>query len=495
MTEHSTETIPVKSLDTRIASTAYDSHHPPSLELIDQCVHCGFCLPTCPTYLLWNEEMDSPRGRIYLMKMGSDAEAGVAPMDEKFVSHFDKCLGCMACVTACPSGVQYGKLIEDTRAQIERNYRRPLFDRLFRKLIFSLFPYPHRMRLLMFPLWLYQRSGLRWLLRKTGFLRLLPQRLRSMESLLPELCLRALFASVPRSVLPEDKSRREPRLRVGVLLGCVQRVLFTNVNAATIRVLAALGCEVFVPPEQGCCGALMAHAGREPEALDAARRLIECFERAGVDLIAVNSAGCGSNIKEYAHLLRDDPDFAERAKAFSAKCRDISELVAELGIESPLHSIRLKIAYHDSCHLQHAQGIRTQPRLLLNAIPGIELIELPEAAICCGSAGIFNLIEPETALQLADRKAQHIILSGAQALVSANPGCLLHIASALKRADHPLPVFHLIEFVDAALDLSPRARTPKRHLQPRTRLRSPASVAGTAPVAAKPVRLSKPERS
>ncbi len=457
MTQHLTQqTVTVESIEKRSAPSAYDSHHPPSLELIDQCVHCGFCLPTCPTYLLWNEEMDSPRGRIYLMKMG--AEGGIAPMDVKFVSHFDKCLGCMACVTACPSGVQYGKLIEATRAQIERNYKRPFLDRLFRKLIFSLFPYPNRLRLLMLPLWFYQRSGLRWLLRKSGLLRLLPRRLRFMESLLPEIHLRALFTPIPSRVFPHDSANalskatpeRKPRLRVGVLLGCVQRVLFSNVNAATVRVLAALGCEVVVPPKQGCCGALMAHAGREPEALAAARRIIEIFERAGVDAIAVNSAGCGSNIKEYAHLLRDDPEFAERARAISAKCRDISELVAEFGFEGQPNPIRLKIAYHDSCHLQHAQGIYTQPRQMLNAIPGLELMELPEAAICCGSAGVFNLIQPDTARQLADRKAQYVINSGAQALVSANPGCLLHIASGLRRAGHPLPVFHLIEFVDAA---------------------------------------------
>jgi glycolate oxidase iron-sulfur subunit len=439
------QTVPVENLTKHSESSIYDSHHPPSADLIDQCVHCGFCLPTCPTYLLWNEEMDSPRGRIYLMKMG--AENGVARMDEKFVGHFDKCLGCMACVTACPSGVQYGKLIESTRAQIERNYRRPFLDRLFRKLIFALFPYPNRLRLLMLPLWLYQRSGLQWLLRKNGLLHLLPRNLGGMELLLPEIRLRSMFAPVPRRVVPTGK----PRMRVGVLLGCVQRVFFSEVNTATIRVLANLGCDVIVPEKQGCCGALMAHAGRETEAVDAARRLIEIFERAEVDVIAVNSAGCGSNIKEYAHLLRDDPEFALRAEVIAAKCRDISELIAELGISRPLHPVPLKVAYHDSCHLQHAQGIRTQPRQLLNSIPELELLELPESAICCGSAGVFNLLEPETANQLADRKAQHIINSGAQALVSANPGCLLHISSGLKRAEHPLPVFHLVEVIDAAL--------------------------------------------
>jgi glycolate oxidase iron-sulfur subunit len=438
----------VKAITKQGGASVYDAHHPPATELIDQCVHCGFCLPTCPTYLLWNEEMDSPRGRIYLMKMAADG--GVASMDKTFVSHFDKCLGCMACVTACPSGVQYGKLIEANRAQIERNYRRPFLDRLFRRLIFSIFPYPKRLRWLLLPLWFYQRSGLRWLFHKIGLIRSLPVRLRSMESLLPEIYLRELFAPIPRDVMP----KRAPRMRVGVLLGCVQRVFFGNVNDATIRVLAAHGCEVIVPQEQGCCGALMAHAGREPEALDSARHIIEVFERANVDAIAVNSAGCGSNIKEYGHLLRDDPEYAQRAKAIAAKCRDISELIAELGAEGLTHPVQMKMAYHDSCHLQHAQGIRTQPRQLLNGISGLELIELPESAICCGSAGIFNLTEPETAQQLADRKAQNIINSGAEALVSANPGCLLHIASGLKRAGHPLPVFHLIEVVDAALGFS-----------------------------------------
>jgi glycolate oxidase iron-sulfur subunit len=449
MTQPTTkQTVRIEALEKPSALSIYDSHHPPAMDLIDTCVHCGFCLPTCPTYSLWHEEMDSPRGRIYLMKMA--AEGGVARMDEQFVGHFDKCLGCMACVTACPSGVEYGKLIEATRAQIERNYRRPFLDRLFRKLIFSLFPYPNRLRWMMLPLWFYQKSGLRWLMHKSGLLSLLPERLRSMESLLPELSLRALFAPLPRQSAPQLK----PRLLVGVLLGCVQRVFFSDVNAATVRVLDALGCEVVVPPEQGCCGALMAHAGQEPEALDSARRIIEVFERSRVDVIAINSAGCGSTIKEYAHLLQDDPEFAERAKVVGAKCRDISELIAELGFEKPVNPIRLKAAYHDSCHLQHAQSIRTQPRQLLNAIPGLELIELPEAAICCGSAGIFNLTEPVTARQLADRKAQNIIDSGAQALVSANPGCLLHIASGLKRAGHPLPVFHVIELIDAALGLS-----------------------------------------
>jgi glycolate dehydrogenase iron-sulfur subunit len=446
--------------------SAYDAHHPPSLELIDQCVHCGFCLPVCPTYQLWNQEMDSPRGRIYLMKMA--AEGAVERMDPTFVSHFDRCLGCMACMPACPSGVQYSKLIEATRAQIERNYRRPLLDRLFRKLIFAIFPYPKRLRWLALPLWFYQRSGLRWLLRKTGLLRLLPARVQSLEAILPELHLRTLFASSPERVLgmpkretgiaslPTAGARAGARpLRVGVLTGCVQRVFFSEVNAATIRVLDALGCEVVIPPEQGCCGALMAHAGGEEQAERVARKLIDVFDRAEVDVIAINAAGCGSHMKDYAHLLRDDPEYAARARVFAAKCRDITEVITELGFDAPPNRLALKVAYHDSCHLQHAQGIRIQPRQLLHAINGLEVTELPESGTCCGSAGIYNLIEPKPAMELGDRKARHVIASGAQALVSANPGCLLQIASALKRAGHPLPVFHIVELLDAALGERP----------------------------------------
>jgi glycolate oxidase iron-sulfur subunit len=462
-------------------NSVFDSHHPPAPELIDKCVHCGFCLPVCPTYVLWNEEMDSPRGRIYLMKMG--AEGGVTQMDEKFVGHFDQCLGCMACMTACPSGVQYGKLIESTRAQIERNYRRPFWDRLFRRLIFSVFPHPNRLRLLLLPLWLYQQSGLQRLLR--ALLQRLPQRLRSlpllerlmmMEALSPDVSLASFRDRFPGVAFPLQPQQLEATTavrggdiapstlkarRVGVLLGCVQRVFFSNVNAATMRVLVAAGCEVVIPREQGCCGALMTHAGREKEAIVAARRLIDVFERAEVDTIVINAAGCGSNMKEYAYLLRDDPEYAERAQAISAKCRDVTEFLIEIGFEGPFQPLRLKAAYHDSCHMQHAQAIRTQPRQLLKSIPEMDIVELPEGAICCGSAGIYNLVEPRPAAELADRKAAHILNSGADVMISANPGCLLHIASALRRKGHSVPVFHIVEVIDAAL-----ARRNKTELAP-----------------------------
>jgi glycolate oxidase iron-sulfur subunit len=424
--------------------SVFDAHHPPSPDLIADCVHCGFCLPTCPTYLLWGEEMDSPRGRIYLMKLGNEGKAEMSPT---YVRHFDQCLGCMACLTACPSGVQYDKLIEATRSQIERNYPRSLPDKLFRRMLFELFPHPNRLRLAAAPLWIYQQSGLRRLIQRSGILEVFPARLKAMEALLPPVSLRGLTNTIPRRTLPKGPAR----MRVGLLLGCVQRVFFSDVNAATARVLAAEGCEVITPPEQGCCGALMVHAGQEADALTLARRTIDVWERANVDTIVINAAGCGSTLKEYGHLLRDDPQYAERARQFSAKCKDISEVLAELEPRAPRHPINLKVAYHDACHLQHAQGVRTEPRKALSTIPGLEIREIPESAICCGSAGIYNLVEPEPAQQLGDRKVQNVLMTGADMLATSNPGCLLQIMNGLQRAGKPMPAVHPVELIDASI--------------------------------------------
>jgi glycolate oxidase iron-sulfur subunit len=415
-------------------------------DLIADCVHCGFCLPTCPTYALWGEEMDSPRGRIYLMKLGLEGGAGAAMSDE-FVGHFDKCLGCMACLTACPSGVQYDKLIEATRAQIERNHPRSWTDRWFRQLLFALFPHPRRLRAASLPLLLYQRSGLQWLARRSGFVRLLPARLRSMEALAPPVRLDAFAGSMPE-VLP---ARGERRGRVGLLLGCVQRVFFRHVNEATARVLAAEGFDVVIPRTQGCCGALMVHAGCEADAQALARQTIDAFEAANVDAVVINAAGCGSTMKEYGHLLRDDPHYARRAQAFSAKCRDISEVLATHPPRSTRYPIALRVAYHDACHLQHAQRVKLQPRQVLASIPGLEVVEVPEAAICCGSAGIYNLVEPAAAQDLGGRKATHVVATGADAVVSGNPGCLLQIRASLERLGRPLPAYHLVELLDASI--------------------------------------------
>ena len=422
----------------------FDTHHPPDPELLADCVHCGFCLATCPTYILWGEEMDSPRGRIYLMKM---AEEEAVAVDATFTRHIDQCLGCMACVTACPSGVQYDKLIEATRAQVERHAPRTPADRLFRSLLFTLFPYPRRLRTLLPLLWLYQKSGIQRLLRTRLATRLIPQRLLGMESVMPPVHLRSLLAH--RAAYTRARSTR--RLRVGMLSGCVQSVFFDAVNAATIRVLTAEGCDVVVPPTQGCCGALHIHAGQEEGGLAFARRLIDTFEAWNVDTIVVNAAGCGSTLKEYGYLLRDDPVYAERARAFSAAVRDVSELLAELEPVAPRHPIHARVAYHDACHLAHAQGVRSQPRSVLRAIPGLELVDIPEAEICCGSAGIYNLVQPEPAAQLGERKARNILSVQPEMIATANPGCLLQITSTLQRLDANIPTIHPIELVDASI--------------------------------------------
>ena len=421
--------------------SAFDAHHPPSRQIIDTCVHCGFCLPVCPTYVLWNEEMDSPRGRIYLMKMASEGKSQITP---QWVSHIDACLGCMACMTACPSGVDYGKLIEATRSQIERKHTRSVAENLYRQFIFSLFTRPDRLRLLRWPLLAYQKTGLQTVLRRTGALKLLPKRLQTMEALLPNL---PQGEAIPELTPAHGTARR----RVGLLLGCVQREFFPQVNAATVRVLAAEGCEVVAPQEQPCCGALLVHAGEEQAALELARRTIDAFERARVETIVTNAAGCGSNLKEYGHLLRDDPQYAGRAKNFSAKCKDISEVLSELEPRARRNPLPSRVAFHDSCHLQHAQGVRLQPRSLLAQIPELQLLEIPEAAICCGSAGIYNLVQPDAANALGDRKAQLIAPLNADVIVTGNPGCVLQLQSSLARLGKRTSVFHTIQLLDASI--------------------------------------------
>jgi glycolate oxidase iron-sulfur subunit len=422
------------------AFPAFDDHHPPDKALIDECVHCGFCLPTCPTYVLFGEEMDSPRGRIYLMNKGLDEE----PMNDEMVRHWDLCLGCMACVTACPSGVQYDKLIESTRQQVERRYERRADDKAFREMIFQFFPYPDRLRALAAPMRLYQRFGVGDKLRKAGIMQRIPAKMRAMEALLPDLPKEEKIPDLTGPV--GDK-----RCRVGVLTGCVQRVFFSPVNAATVRVLAAEGCEV-VAPKQGCCGALSTHAGREEESLEFARKTIETFDDLNLDYVVVNAAGCGSTMKEYGYLLRDDPEYAERAKAFSAKVRDVSEFLQELGPVAERNPLPVTAAYHDACHLAHAQGIRRQPRQTLKQIPGMDVKEIREAEICCGSAGIYNMVEPEPAAELGERKANNILKTGAQMIVTSNPGCMLQIQSSLKQMGRDgLPMAHPVEVLDASL--------------------------------------------
>ena len=401
------------------------------------CVHCGFCLPACPTYQLWGEEMDSPRGRIHLVTQVLDG----AELTPAAAEHFDRCLGCMACMTACPSGVQYDQLIEVARTwtATEGGAR----ERAEQAAIFSVFPYPRRLRALAGPLRALQRTGLDRRLARSS----LPRRI----SPVLDAALKIAPPRSGRSVrLPERiPARGQRRAVVGMLTGCVQSVFFPGVNAATARVLAAEGCDVIVPREQGCCGALSLHSGRHDEAESFARRTVSVFERAGVETVIVNSAGCGSAMKEYSRLLTGSDG------GFSTRVRDLAEFLAELGPVSVRRPVPVTVAYHDACHLAHAQRITREPRELLRAIPELELRELPDAGTCCGSAGVYNLLQPDAAGELGDRKADAVLSTGASLLVSANPGCTMQIAAALAARGETIAVAHTAEVLDASINGTP----------------------------------------
>ena len=435
-------TTPAGSAETNLPQTgpsAFDPHHPPQRELLDDCVHCGFCLPTCPTYQLWGEEMDSPRGRIYLMDLAEKGEIG---LDGPLAEHMDACLGCLACVTACPSGVQYDKLLESVRPQLERNVERTRGDRLFREAIFALFPYRRRLQAAALPGALYQKLSKVPAIRRLADA--LPGRLAAMESLLPPVTVREAFARLPEY----NPAVGEKRGTVALLSGCVQDVFFHRVNEATVRVLTAEGLDVVVPRDQQCCGALELHAGRDEPALGRARRLIARFERLGVGQVVANVAGCGSSMKDYGHLLADDPEWAERAAAFSAMVRDVHEVLADLEPRAPRSPVRARVAYHDACHLGHAQGVRDQPRTVLRSIPGVEVVDIPDAALCCGSAGIYNMVNPEAADELGRRKADNVRAVAPEIVVTANPGCLLQIGKHLGK---DLPLLHPVQLLDASI--------------------------------------------
>ncbi|MFC6707628.1 (Fe-S)-binding protein [Flexivirga alba] len=422
---------------------AFDAHNPPSQELIADCVHCGFCLPACPTYQLWGEEMDSPRGRIHLMQAGLEG----APLTDQMVEHFDACLGCMSCVTACPSGVQYDRLLEQTRAQVERRHERSRSEKALRETIFSLFPYPARLRKLRGPLRATQRLGLDRALRRTRLLDRFFPGLAAMERLTPKLGTAEKLPAVVPAV-------GEQRAVVGLLTGCVQDVFFSDVNAATARVLAAEGCRVVIPSGQGCCGALSSHSGREAEAQRFAQQTMATFDAAPeIETVVTNAAGCGSAMKDYGPLFAAENDDAttQSAEAFASNVRDLSEVLTELGTVATRHPLPMRIAYHDACHLGHAQGVRSQPRELLRAIPGVQLVEIPDAAICCGSAGVYNILHPQTAAELGEAKARSIMATKPDLIVTANPGCLMQIANALERLGTPIPMAHTATVLDASI--------------------------------------------
>jgi len=415
-----------------------------SVEGVNQCVHCGLCLAYCPTFSELGTEMDSPRGRIFIIK--SLAEGRMA-MSDSVVDHLSLCLDCRACETVCPAGVPYGQLIEAAKAEVERVRPGGVARRLFRWVNFGvLLRHPALLRLFALKLRLYQISGLQAVVRATGLTRLLPGTLPAWEALLPSIPSGASRAPLPRSI-PAEGARRA---RVAMLEGCVQAVVFGDHNRATARVLARNGAEIVVPAGQGCCGALNAHGGDHHGAVAMAKATIEAFERDPVDAIIVNTSGCGAHMKAYGHLLAQDPAWAERARRFAAKVQDVSEFLAREPLRGPLRPVRMTVTYHDPCHVVHGQKIRRQPRELLAQIPELTVVDLPESDWCCGSAGLYNLTQPEMATRLLERKVTNVLATGAEAVVTANPGCILQIQQGLAARGQALRVMHIVELLDRA---------------------------------------------
>ena len=415
----------------------------PVFEDFSLCIHCGLCLNHCPTYRLWHLEADSPRGRIRQMLL---VQQGELPVSEPFVDHIDKCLDCRACETACPSAIGYGRLVEHARARIEYEYQRPFFARLARNLVYRrLLPYPDRIAMLAKLLRLYQRSGLQNISRVLGILKVLG--LAERDHILPTID-RSFFFDHLGKIYP---ARGKRRARVAFFAGCIANVTFAALNEATIRVLAANGCEVVVPAAQFCCGALPLHAGLRDVARDLARRNLLAFAASDFDAIVTNAAGCGSTLKEYNHLfIASEPDHAA-AVTFAKRTQDVTEFLASLGLSAHLVPICARVAYQDPCHLLHGQRIREAPRQLLRAIPGLELVELPNSEICCGSAGVYNVTQPEAALQLLAEKMRCAQSTHTQIIATANPGCLLQLKAGVELYKTGHQVLHVIELLDRAM--------------------------------------------
>ena len=415
----------------------------PAYDDYAHCVHCGLCLNHCPTYKLWGLEADSPRGRIRQIVL---VDQGRLALGDSFVKHIDQCLDCRACETACPSGVEYGKLVEAARAQIEQNYRRPFFSRLTRNFVFrGLLPYPRRIAVLARLLYFYQRSGLQFLARSTGILRLAG--LRDKERLLPKIDGRFFFSKLGRTY----PAVGQKRARVALFAGCVAQVSFSALHDATIRVLTANGCEVVIPSGQSCCGALAAHAGVRDVARSLARTNLDVFLGQEFDAVITNAAGCGSTLKEYEHLFAAGTAEHGKAQAFRNKMRDVTEFLADLGLSAHFSTLPVRVTYQDSCHLLHGQKIREAPRKLLRAIPGLELVEMSMADYCCGSAGSYNVTETQTSLALLAEKMKHARATNAPIIVTANPGCLLQMRAGAAIHSTGQEVVHVMELLDRAL--------------------------------------------
>jgi glycolate oxidase iron-sulfur subunit len=415
----------------------------PQYEDLARCIHCGLCLNHCPTYRLWGMEADSPRGRIRQMVL---VDQGKMAVNESFVTHIDRCLDCRACETACPSGVEYGKLVELTRAQIAQEYRRPYFSRVVSDFVYrKLLPSPRRIATVARLLRLYQRSGLQRIARATGFLGL--SGLQTKDLLLPPVDSEFFFSRLGQTY-PAVGVRRA---RVAFFAGCVAQVTFSALNEATIRVLQANGCEVVAPPKQLCCGALAAHAGVRDTARELARVNMDAFSGDGFDAIVTNAAGCGSTLKEYMHLFSGGSAEHDRAAAFSRKMRDVTEFLAELGLAAPLNPLPMRVTYQDSCHLLHGQKIREAPRKLIRSIPGIEFVEIPHSDLCCGSAGVYNVTQPEASMSLLKDKMENARSTAAPVIVTANPGCILQLRAGAHIHGTGQEVLHVVELLERSI--------------------------------------------
>jgi glycolate oxidase iron-sulfur subunit len=422
--------------------SGFSAKDKPEYEDYSHCIHCGLCLNQCPTYRLWGNEADSPRGRIRQMLL---VDQGRLELGDSFVTHIDRCLDCRACETACPAGVQYGKLVEMARAQIEQKYKRPFMSRVLRDFVYRRFlPYPGRIaaaaRLLKF----YEKSGLRAIARGTGILHLFGMQER--ERLMPKIDSKFFFGELGKT-FPAQGARRA---RVAFFAGCIAQVMFSELNRATIRVLQANGCEVVVPAGQGCCGALAAHAGVRDVARDLARTNLDAFLSDDFDAIITNSAGCGSTLKEYTHLFPAGDPTHDQAEKFERKMRDVTEFLADLGLSAPLRQIPLRVTYQDSCHLVHGQKVREAPRKLIRAVPGVEFVEMPLSDICCGAAGVYNITETEASLDLLERKMDSVHQTKAQAIVTSNPGCIIQLRAGAAARGTGQEVLHVVELLDRA---------------------------------------------
>jgi glycolate oxidase iron-sulfur subunit len=434
--------------------------HGLSVEGVNQCVHCGLCLAYCPTFSELGTEMDSPRGRIFTIKALAE---GRMTLTDSAVEHLELCLGCRACEPVCPSGVPYGRLIEAAKAEIERQRPGGIVRRLFRWLNFGvLLGSPRVLRLAAGALRVYQASGLQTLVRRSGVVKLLPGTLPAWEALLPPMPTAVERAPLP-PIVPAEGSLRA---RVALLTGCVQSVVFGAQNRATARILAKNGCEVVVPQDQGCCGALNAHGGDHGRAVSMAKRTIEVFESARVEAVIVNTSGCGAHMKGYGALLADDPAWAERAQRFAASVQDLAEFLAKAPLRGPLAPVPMTVTYHDPCHVVHGQKIKKEPRQLLAQVPALKVVDLAESDWCCGSAGIYNLTQPEMAARLLARKVNHVLDTGAQAVVTANPGCILQIQQGLRERGRDVRVLHLVEILDKSYSSSEGASTAPSEASP-----------------------------